>query len=55
MQSKMKITQPLPVRFGHSPCVKLTLSPRPASSPRIVQVRVLRLDSDLRPERPRFL
>jgi hypothetical protein len=55
MQSKLKLTQPLPVRFGHSPCVKLTLSVRPAPATRLVPVRVLRLDTEARTDRPRFV
>ena len=54
MQSKLKATQPLPVRFGHSPCVKLTLTERPATPPRLTPVRVLRLDREARADRSRF-
>lgn len=43
MQLKLKATQPLPVRFTHAPCVKLTLADRPAAFPR-AGVRVLRLE-----------
>jgi len=43
VQTELKTTRQIPVRFGHAPCVKLTLEARPARPPATNGVRVLKL------------
>jgi hypothetical protein len=42
-QADLKTTRQILVRFGHAPCVKLTLETRPPFMPAAEGVRILRL------------